>query len=199
MQIILMTTIAVITGFFVSSCGPKAFVKGAYDQDINRANLLTDKWSESDMQKAVTDLVQSLKNHRSIAQAKRPPILMVTRLQNRTSEHIDTKSIMDMLSDELMRGGEVVFVDKSAREDMAAEYEYQKDNASRETRKSSGGQTGTDFILNGRLTSIVQTAGRDKTVYYKLNLSMTNLKTGLKAWSDYKQIRKIYKKSRLGL
>jgi len=189
----------ILASVFTISCGNKAFVKGQYDQDINQANLLTDKWSESDMQKAVSDLIGSIKKSPSISRANRPPVVMVTRLENRTSEHIETQSIMDMLRVELMRGGQVVFVDRQARADLSAEYDYQKENASRETQKQRGNQTGTDFVINGRLDSIVQQAGRDKTVYYKLTLNLTNLRSGLMVWSDYKQIRKIYKKSRVGL
>lgn len=190
--------ILAILGLTLTACGPKAFVKGDYDQNVESTNLLNDQWSETDMQVAVKDLVGSAINHPSIAQAKRPPVVMVTKLQNKTSEHIDTQSITDMVSTELMRGGKVSFVDKAAREDMAEEYQYQEENASRETKKAKGGQTGADFILNGRLDSIVQEVGKDKTVYYKISLNMTNLKTGLIVWSDYKQIRKIFKKKRIG-
>ncbi len=191
--------IAVFGLSLLTACGPRAFVKGDYDQNVESTNLLNDQWSETDMQVAVKDLVNSAINHPAIANAKRPPVVMVTKLQNKTSEHIDTQSITDMVSTELMRGGKVSFVDKAAREDMAEEYQYQEENASRETKKAKGGQTGADFILNGRLDSIVQEAGKDKTVYYKISLNMTNLKTGLIVWSDYKQIRKIFKKKRVGL
>jgi len=199
MKKIILIISLILGSVLTISCGNKAFVKGQYDQDINQANLLTDKWSETDMQKAVSDLIGSIKKHPSIARAKRPPVVMVTRLKNRTSEHIETKSIMDMLRVELMRGGDVVFVDREARGDMAEEYDYQKDNASRETMKKRGNQTGTDYIINGRLDSIVQQAGRDKTVYYKLTLNLSNLRSGIIEWSDYKQIRKIYKKTRVGM
>ena len=184
----------------LSACGPKAFVKGDYDEDINRTNLLTDKWSESDMQNAVKTLVGSATSHYSISNAKRPPIVMVTGLQNKTSEHIDTQNVMDMVRVELMRGGRVSFVDKAAREDIAEEYDYQSSGmVNRESQKKKGGQIGADFIINGRLDSIVQQAGKDKTVYYKITLNLTNLKTGIIVWSDYKQIRKRFKKKRLGL
>ncbi|MEO0334929.1 MAG: penicillin-binding protein activator LpoB [Pseudomonadota bacterium] len=191
---LMLTGLAVLSG-----CGPKAFVKGDYDNNVNDANLLNDKWSESDMQKVVRDLVASATTHYSISSAKRPPLVMVTRLQNKTSEHIDTQSITDMVRVELMRGGRVQFVDKAARDDIADEIEYQKNNASATTRKAGGQQTGADFILNGRLDSIVQQAGRDKSVYYKITMQMTNLKTGVMVWSDYKQIRKRFKKQRVGL
>lgn len=183
----------------LTSCGPKAFVKGEYD-DVNRENLLNDQWSETDMQKAVQDLVASLMNSAAIAQAKKMPIVMVSNLQNKTSEHIDTQSIMDMVRVELMKSGKVGFIDKEARQDIADEYNYQNSGmVSQETKKGPGGQVGADFMINGRLDSIVQEVGKDKSVYYKLTLNMTNIKSSMITWSDQKQIRKTFKKKTIGL
>ncbi len=194
-----MKKILVLCLMFLTACGPSAFVKGDYDTNVEKTNLLTDQWSESDMQNAVKALVSSAENSNAVMSAKRVPVVMVTKLQNKTSEIIDTQSITDMITAELMRSGKLSFVDKSAREDMANEIDYQSENASRETRKNKGQQTAADFILNGRLDSIVQEAGRDKTVYYKVSLNLTNLQTGLIVWTDYKQIRKIFKKKHLGI
>lgn len=191
--------LAIMTLAILSNCGPKAYVKGEYD-DVERENNLNDQWSETDMQKVVADLVASMNGSASIAQAKRPPVLMVTKLQNKTDEHIDTQSIMDMVRVEIARTGKVSFVDKEAREDVADEYNYQNSGmVSSETKKGPGGQTGSDYILNGRLDSIVQAVGKDKTVYYKVTLNLTNLKTNVIAWSDYKQLRKKYRKRSVGL
>jgi uncharacterized protein (TIGR02722 family) len=199
-----MKTLLIFTGLVYTltlvGCGPRQFVKGTYDENVESANLLTDKWSESDMQRAVKELVSSAVSHPAIANAKRPPIVMVTRLQNKTSEHIDTQSITDMFQVELMKSGKVTFIDKAAREDMSEEYDYENSGAvSRETKKGKGGQVGADFIMNGRLDSIVQQAGRDETIYYKLTMNLTNLKTGLIVWTDHKQLRKQFKKRRVGL
>ncbi|MBC85841.1 MAG: penicillin-binding protein activator LpoB [Bdellovibrionaceae bacterium] len=199
MKKISMILLAVV-GLILSGCGPKGFVRGSYDEDVNATNLLTDKWSESDMQNAVKDLVGKASNHYMIRTAKKPPIVMITRIQNKTSEHIDTQSIGDMMRVELMNSSGLQFVDKEARQDIAEEYDYQGSGmVNRQTRKGPGGQIGADFILNGRLDSIVQQAGKDKTVYYKLTLNMTNLKTGIIVWSGYKQIRKVYRKQTVGL
>lgn len=181
------------------SCGPKAFVKGSYD-DVEKENLMNDQWSETDMQKSVQSMVASLTAHPVIANAKTPPVVMVTQLQNKTSEHIDTQSIMDMVRVELMQTGKVTFIDKEARGDIADEYNYQNSGmTSGETKKGPGGQVGADFIVNGRLDSIVQEVGKDKTVYYKMTLNLTNLKTSVITWTDHKQIRKAYKKKTIGL
>ncbi len=183
----------------VTACGPKAFVKGTYD-DTNRENLMNDQWSETDMQKAAADLVASMMKHPSIANAKTPPIVMVTNLQNKTSEHIDTQSIMDMVRVEVMNTGKVSFIDKEARQDISDEYNYQNSGmVGGETKKGPGGQVGADFIINGRLDSIVQEVGKDKSVYYKLTLNLTNLKTSVITWSNHKEIRKTFKKKSIGL
>ncbi len=183
----------------LTACGPKAFVKGDYD-DVERKNLLNDQWSETDMQSAVKDLVSSMMAHPTIDKAKTPPVVMVTNLQNKTSEHIDTQSVLDMIRVELMKSGKVTFIDKEARQDVADEYNYQNSGmTSKESKKGPGGQTGADYIINGRLDSIVQEVGKDKTVYYKLTLNLTNLKTTVISWSDHKQIRKTFKKKSVGL
>jgi len=190
---------ALMAILFLSSCGPKAFVKGQYD-DVNRENLLNDQWSETDMQVVVKALVDSMVAHPSIANAKTPPVLMVTKLQNKTSEHIDTQSIMDMVRVELTNSGKVAFIDKEARQDVSDEYDYQNTGmVSEESKKGPGGQTGADFIVNGRLDSIVQEVGKDKSVYYKLTLNLTNLKTTVITWTNQKQIRKTFKKKTIGL
>lgn len=181
------------------SCGPKAFVKGEYD-DVNRENLLNDQWSETDMQKAVQDLVASLMASPAISQAKKMPVVMVTNLQNKTSEHIDTQSVMDMVRVELMKSGKVGFIDKEARQDISEEYNYQNSGmVAEDSKKGPGGQVGADFIINGRLDSIVQEVGKDKSVYYKLTLNLTNIKSSMITWSDQKQIRKTFKKKTIGL
>lgn len=194
-------TMVVVAGaaLLLTSCGPKAYVKGQYD-DPQRENLMNDQWSETDMQVSVKTMVSSLVSHQSIANANKMPIVMVTNLQNKTSEHIDTQSIMDMVRVELTNSGRVAFVDKEAREDISKEYDYQGSGmVSDETKKSKGGQIGADFIINGRLDSIVQEVGKEKTVYYKLTLNLTNLKTGIIAWTNHKEIRKAYKKKSVGL
>ncbi len=183
----------------LTNCGPKAFVKGEYD-DVNRENLLNDQWSETDMQKAVADLVASMTTSKHLNKSGKEPVVIITNLQNKTSEHIDTQSIMDMVRVELMKTGKVGFIDKEARQDISDEYGYQNsgmvDGAS---KKGPGGQVGADYIINGRLDSIVQEVGKDKSVYYKLTLNLTNLKSSMIVWSDQKQIRKTFKKKSIGL
>ncbi len=183
----------------LSGCGPKQFTKGDYD-NVQNENNLNDRWSETDMQNVVESLVKSMLGHRAIAKAPKPPLVMVTQLQNKTTEHIDTQSVMDMVRVELSKTGDVQFIDKEAREDIKGEYDYQNSGmVAEESKKGPGGQAGADYIINGRLDSIVQEVGKDKTVYYKVTLNLTNLKTGVIVWTDNKQMRKLFKKKSVGI
>jgi uncharacterized protein (TIGR02722 family) len=188
-----------LTLFALASCGPRAFTKGDYE-DPEKVNLLNDQFSESDMQHMAKTLVTSLVASKPIAKAAQPPIVMVTKLENKTDEHIDTQSIMDMVKVELGRSGAVAFVDKENRDEASKEYEYENaGTTTKESAKSKGGQTGVDYILNGRLDSIVQEIGKDKTVYYKVTLYLTNLKTNISVWQDHDQIRKAFKKHHISM
>lgn len=183
----------------LASCGPKGFIKGEYD-DVSNENLMDDRWSETDMQKVVHDLVAKMLKSRHIKNAKTPPIVMVTNLRNDTDEHINTDSIMDMVRVELANAAGIEFVNKAAREDVKEEYEYQNSGmVSDTTKKGPGGQIGADFILDGALTSITKDINKKKSVYYKVTLNMTNLKTNVIKWTGYKELRKKYKKRRMGL
>jgi hypothetical protein len=199
MNLTKLVTLSIVSATLLTSCGPKAFVKGQYD-DANKENLMNDQWSETDMQVVVKAMVESLTKSAKVVTAKTPPDVMVTNLQNKTSEHIDTQSIMDMVRVELTNSGKVSFIDKEARKDISDEYDYQNSGmVSKETKKGAGGQIGVDYIINGRIDSIVQEVGKDKSVYYKITLNMTDLKTTRIVWTDQKQIRKTFKKKSIGL
>jgi len=183
----------------LAGCGPSAFVNGQYD-DVNSANLMDDTWSETDMQVVAKSLVDSMMQSGAIQQATKPPLVMVTNLQNKTMEHIDTQSIMDKIRVAVMRSGKVQFVDKEAREDIKSEYDYQgSGNMSDFDKKGPGSQKSADLIVNGRLDSVTKEVGKAKTVYYKITLNLTNLKTAVIVWSDEKEIRKKFKKQSIGL
>jgi penicillin-binding protein activator len=195
----LKISLLILSLLALASCGPRAFTKGDYD-DPEKVNLLNDQFSESDMQHMAKTLVTSLVASKPIAKSAKPPVVMVTKLENKTDEHIDTQSIMDMVKVELARSGSVVFVDKEARDDVSKEYDYQNSGMmDQSTIHSKGKQVGADFILNGRLDSIVQEVGKDKTVYYKITLNLTNLHTNLSVWQDHDQVRKAYKKRRVSM
>ncbi len=184
---------------FVQCGGKKAFTKGEYD-DPTRVELLDDKFNESDMQQMADTVVKAIVACPYVAKAPKPPVVIVERVQNRTQEHVDMKSLTDMVRTALIKTGKVRFVNKEERDVLDEEYEYNQSGAvSGPTAKQKGKQIGADFILSGALATNIQEVGSDKFVYYKLTANLTNLETSTIDCTEEKQLRKKYKKRSIGM
>lgn len=183
-----------------TGCANREFTQGEYD-DVNKTRLLDDKFNESDAVQLAEEMINSMAAHPLFADAKIPPIVQVETVRNKTSEHIDTKSITDSVRTALIKTGKVRFSNKEDRETLSEEIDYQQQSGRvrRDTQKRRDGGVGADYILTGDLISNVQQVGNRKLIYYRLTLNLTNLTTGLIDWSDEKPIRKRFKKKAVGL
>lgn len=196
-------TKSVVVGLFLvalSACGPRQFSQGEYD-DVSETRMLDDKFNESDAQLLIEEMVDSLAQHPVFAGARLPPVVQVERVRNKTSEHIDTKSMTDSMRTALIKSGKVRFANKEDRDTVSEEIDYQQQSGRvrRDTQKRRDGSIGADYVLTGDLSSNVQQVGNKKLVYYKLTLNLTNLTTNLIEWSDEKPIRKRFKKRSVGM
>jgi uncharacterized protein (TIGR02722 family) len=183
----------------LSGCGPRAFTKGEYD-DPTRVELLDDKFNESDMQQMADTVIKAMVACPYIANAPKPPVVIVERVANRTEEHIDTVSLTDKVRTALIKSGKVRFVNKEERGTISDEYEYNASgNVSGPTAKKKGGQIGADYILSGNLATNVQEVGRDKFVYYKITMNLTNLETSTIDCTEDREVRKKFRKQKISL
>jgi penicillin-binding protein activator len=185
--------------FGISACGTRQFTKGEYD-DVDAVRLLDDKFNESDAKMLIADMVESMAKHQVFASVSPAPIVQVEGIRNKTHEHIETKSLSDSLRTQLIKSGKVRFSNKEDRGTLDEEVEYQQRSGRvrEDTKKRRDGLISPDYVLTGDLISNVQQVGSKKLVYYRLNLNLTNLETGLIEWSDEKPIRKRYQKRSVG-
>lgn len=184
----------------LAGCSNQQFTKGDYD-DPEQVRLLDDKFNESDAAMLAEDMILSMAANPIFADAKVPPVVQVETLRNKTTEHIDTKSITDSIRTSLIKTGKVRFANKEDRDLVESEVDYQQDSGrvNRTSQKKRGNSVGADYVLTGDLVSNVQEVGNRKLVFYKLTLNLTNLTTNLIDWSDAKPIRKRFKKKAVGL
>src|SRR6478752_5484201 len=137
---LVVSSFAIITG-----CGPKAFTKGEYD-DPTRVELLDDKFNEADMQQMADTVIKSMVACGYVANAPKPPVVIVERVQNRTEEHIDTVSMTDKIRTALIKTGKVRFVNKEERGTLEGEYQYNESgNVNNPTQKKCGSHIGADY------------------------------------------------------
>ena len=157
--------------------------------------MLDDEFNENDMQLIAKKMVNSMVGSPAVVAETNRPSIVVARLKNSTAEHIDMVSIADKVQTALAQSGKFRLLDKAAREDVAQEYEYQQSGyVQQDQAKGPGGQVSADYIVTGEMSQNIQQVGRDKLVYYKMTMKLTNIRTGELAWTDEKEIRKKFKK-----
>lgn len=180
--------------------GPKAFTKGDYD-DPTRVELLDDKFNEADMQQMADTTIKSMVACPYVANAHKPPVVIVEKVQNRTEEHIDTVSMTDMIRTALIKTGKVRFVNKEERGTLDEEYKYNAEGGAVDqvTAKKRGKQIGADYILSGAIATNVQEVGNTKFIYYKLTMNLTSMEGSTIDCTEEKQIRKKFKRQSVGL
>ncbi|MBS1983872.1 MAG: penicillin-binding protein activator LpoB [Bdellovibrionales bacterium] len=191
--------IVTLLALVFTGCAEKQFTQGEYD-DPNEVRLLDDKFNESDASQLAEEMIKSMAAHPIFVDSKVPPVVQVEQVRNKTSEHIDTKSITDSIRTALIKTGKVRFANKEDREAVQGEVDYQSDSGRvrKDTQKKRGGAIGTDYVLTGDLVSNVQEVGSKKLIFYKMTLNLTNVTTGIIEWSEEKPIRKRFKKRAVG-
>ncbi len=141
-----------------------------YD-DPGRVETLTIDWGSTDLQTMAGEMVSSLDAAPALAYlendgkgADKRIIMYVGDIENRTSEHIDTRSITDKMEAQMIKSGRfrLVAADQGQSE-IGDQVRFQQGSGrvTPEMRRAFGKQLGADVILYGTLRS---------TLYHHLTL-----------------------------
>lgn len=177
--------------------------EGEYS-DPSKAEIVDDKWNETDARKTAEHMIKGLLDKPWLAQYKashggQRPILIVDDVENRTDEHLDVKQLTDFIQDVLINSAKVRFVNKAQRQKLLEEIKYQQSGqVTGATAKKAGKQLGADYILSGNVTSSVHQMDEIKTVTYQTALTLTNIETFEYEWSTKYEIKKRFRRSGLG-
>ncbi len=158
--------------------------------DPRTEGYLSGRWNDSDARAVAEDLIPQclgspwLPEFRGQHGDQRPRVL-IADIENNTSEHINTDVFMNELQRVLINSGVVRFVaDEAVREDLMREVDWQ-----REMAKGGGvsddvdrGVSGADFVMLGIVNSVVDQERKSAIVYYKVDLSLTDLRNWEKVW-----------------
>lgn len=171
--------------------------------DAQQTETTTIDFGSTDLQKIAAEMVDSMMMSGSVAAITRDqrPIVFVERIKNKTSEHIDTESITDTVSTQMLNSGKFRFVDMERVESVRQQLNFQNTDelVNQSAAIQFGKMVGAQYMLYGNLSSIVKNAGSDKDVYYKMTMRLMDLETGLIEWADETEIRKAQSKSLFGL
>ena len=177
----------VAAGLLLGGCAKDKVTYG----DAKSVETVTNQFGSTDLQIIAESMTRSLLNSDVVANGSRP-IVTVQEVKNKTSEYIDTRAITDSIRTELQKSGRVRFaVDAAAMQQQVDELKRQQSELYEKNKAAQVGKmVGAVYRLEGNITSIVKQANDVKDVYYKFNLQLWNIDSGLLEWGDEKEIRK---------
>jgi len=190
---IVIVTFLVFTFF---GCSPKRQVQRI---STEQTTDLSGRWNDSDSRMVAEEMINQLLHDQWIRfyKTKNPnkrPILIVGLIRNRSHEHIDANTFIKDIEKAIIQDASARLVQAGAkREALRQERMDQQNFASSETAKNWGLELGADYMLQGTITSIVDTYKKEKIVYYQINLELSHLETNEIVWIGEKKIKKYIK------
>lgn len=168
--------------------------------ETNEVTDLSGKWNDTDSGLVSREMVSDVLSRRWLSdfnrEKSRAPTVIVGAVRNLSHEHINTRTFINDLEKELINSGEVQFVASAAeRDEIRSERRDQDLNASENTRKEMGNETGADFMLKGSINTIVDAVSGSQARFYQIDLTLIDMRTNRKVWLGQKKIKKQIDKS----
>ncbi len=196
-----IAVILVIMGVCMAGCASKSVQRVETKQMID----LSGKWNDTDSRLVAEEMIQDALARPWHGQFMRShggelPIVIVGSIRNLSHEHINTRTFVKDLEKALINSGNVGFVaDRKQREELRGEKKDQAMNASENTAKAIGEETGADFMLKGEINTIRDKEGGKEVMFYQVDLELINIQSHRKVWIGDKKIKKFIKQSRLSM
>lgn len=172
--------------------------------DTNSTTDLSGKWNDTDSRlvadEMITSCMTSAKIEKVIAELGKTPTVVIGKVRNKSHEHISVETFIKDMERALLNSGAVDFVANSAeRAELREEVMDQRGNATEETAKSLGMETGADWMLTGTINTIVDQEGGQSVIFYQVDLELTDLQSHKKLWMGDKKIKKFVSKDSVKL
>ena len=185
---------AALAVFFLAGCSTKV-TRVTSDSTID----LTGKWNDTDSRLVAQEMVKDALAggwYNKYAADKKTPTVVVGEIRNKSHEHISTETFVNDMQRALINSGKVEFVaNKAERGQIRDEKADQSTNASVETRKDAGEESGAELMMIGEINSIIDQDGGKAVVFYQINLELVQIESHKKLWIGDKKIKKFVERS----
>jgi uncharacterized protein (TIGR02722 family) len=160
---------------------------------------LSGRWNDVDSRLVAEQMINDCLNQSWLYKwqsSNKRPIVIVGKVVNKSHEHISTETFAKDIEGALLSSGKVSFVaNKIEREQVRDEKEDMQDNASVQTAKSLGEETGADLMMMGTLNSVPDQEGREAVVFYQVNMELVEIESNQKVWIGTKKIKKFVERA----
>lgn len=154
------------------------------------------EWGPTEVSATVDLMVASVQTY--FENSKERPYIELNKIQNKTSEHINTNLLANEIATSLIKR-KIVFVDRSQRADAIKEIELsQRGMVSANSALPAGEFISPNFKLNGEITDNVRYVDGEKNQYIVVTLRLLKLSTGSIAWQEEKKFLKVSKNATFG-
>jgi len=181
--------------FMASSCAQRSVTRVSEDTVID----LSGRWNDTDSQQtSQTMIMQSLgeawlSNFEQKHPGKKPTII-VGFIKNNTDEHIQSETFIRDLEKAFINSGRVRLVSGGdKRDEIRKERAQQQDYSTEASMKLWGQEIGADYMLQGDISSIIDSYQKEKVIFYQVNLQMTDIESTEVVWMGDKKIKKYIK------
>ena len=190
-KIVLSST--VIIALLMGSCSRKV-TRVAPEKQID----LSGRWNDVDSRMVADEMTKQILGEKWLGQFTtangKKPIVICGFVKNKSSEHIEAETFIKDIERAFIKSGMVTLVQGGEkRQELRGERADQQENSSQSTMKKFGLEMGADFILQGDINSIIDSYKRNKVVFYKINLELSNLQTNEVVWLGDKELKKTVK------
>jgi uncharacterized protein (TIGR02722 family) len=163
--------------------------------DPNQQTDLSGRWNDTDAKLVAEEMTKDMTarawRENFQREKNRKPVIIIGLVKNKTSEHIDEEVFIKNMEREFINQGTIRIVQGSEfREKLRDERADQQKYASMDSQKKWGKELGADYMLTGVMTSITDQYNKEKTVYYQVNLELSDLETNEKVYIGEKKIKK---------
>ncbi len=187
-----------LIGALAGCAGGPRVERRAVDETID----LSGRWNDTDSRLVAEEMIKDCLSRPWVERfmathGQKIPAVIVGRVKNKTSEHINVETFVKNLERALINSGRVMFV-ASGRErgQIREERVDMAGNATQATVKSPGEEYGADFMLIGTINSIRDEIKGKAVMFYQVDLELVSLENNVKAWIGEKQIKKFIKRPR---
>lgn len=187
--------LALALGTTVVNCGSPTVTR----VEPTTVTDLSGRWNETDSRVTAEEITAELMDHAwystfAAENTGKKPVIIVGMITNKSHEHIPAETFSKDIEKAIINSGRMKLVQAgNMREEIRAERADQQNFASQSTMKKFGLENGADFMLQGTINSIVDENKKEKTVYYQIDLELTNIQTNDKVWIGDKKIKKYIK------
>ena len=170
--------------------------------EVTEDKDLSGAWNDTDSRLVSEEMIQDmlsrawLQNH--TRRTGKQPAVIVGGIRNLSHEHINVNTFVGDIERAMINSGRVTFVASSSeRTEIRGERADQDIHAREDTRKAMGQELGADFMLKGKINTIIDMEGRTQVRYYQVDLDLISLTDNRKVWLGQKKIKKLVKNSKL--